>query len=63
MELKRKKLELSRVSLAREEQEFKIEERMEEIKRLQAMIEIQMKKEQELQSEITDLIQSEVLSV
>lgn len=56
MELKRKKLELSRVSLAREEQEFKIEERMEEIKRLQAMIEIQMKKEQELQAEITALV-------
>ena len=56
MELKRKKLELSRVSLAREEQEFKIEERMEEIKRLQAMIEIQMKKEQELQAEITALM-------
>lgn len=63
MELKRKKLELSRVSLAREEQEFKIEERMEEIKRLQAMIEIQKKKEEELQAEIAALIQREVLSV
>jgi len=56
MELKRKKLELSRVSLAREEQEFKIEERMEEIRRLQAMIEIQLKKEEELQAEITALL-------
>lgn len=56
MELKRKKLELSRVSLAREEQEFKIEERLEEIKRLQAMIEIQKKKEEELQAEITALV-------
>lgn len=56
MELKRKKLELSRVSLAREEQEFKIEERMEEIKRLQTMIEIQKKKEEELQAEITALV-------
>lgn len=55
MEIKRKKLELSRVSLAREEQEFKIEERMEEIKRLEAMIELQKKKEQELQAEITAL--------
>lgn len=63
MELKRKKLELSRVSLAREEQEFKIEERMEEIKRLQSMIEIQMKKEEELQAEIAALMQKEVLSV
>lgn len=58
MELKRKKLELSRVSLAREEQEFKIEERMEEIRRLQAMIEIQMKKEQELQAEIAKLMEN-----
>ena len=56
MELKRKKLELSRVSLAREEQEFKIEERLEEIKRLQVMIEIQTKKEQELQAEIAALV-------
>ena len=55
MELKRKKLELSRVSLAREEQEFKIEERMEEIKRIEAMIEIQKKKEQEIQAEIAAL--------
>lgn len=55
IELKRKKLELSRVQLAREEQEFKIEERMEEIRRLESMIEIQKKKEQELKVEITTL--------
>lgn len=56
IELKRKKLELSRVELARQEQEFKIEERMEEIGRLQSMIEIQTNKEQELKSEISALI-------
>lgn len=56
IELKRKKLELSRVQLAREEQEFKIEERMEEIKRLESMIALQMKKEEELKAEITALI-------
>lgn len=56
MELKRKKLELSRVQLAREEQEFKIEERMEEINRLNSMIEIQKNKEKELNAEITALI-------
>lgn len=56
IELKRKKLELSRVQLAREEQEFKIEERMEEIKRLESMISLQMKKEEELKVEITALI-------
>ena len=55
MEIKRKKLELSRVALAREEQEFNIEERMEEIKRLEMMIEAQKKKEQELQAEIAAL--------
>lgn len=56
IELKRKKLELSRVELARQEQEFKIEERMEEVGRLQAMIEIQKNKEQELKSEISALL-------
>ena len=55
IELKRKKLELSRVQLAREEQEFKIDEKMEEISRLKAMIEIQKNKEQELTAEITAL--------
>lgn len=55
IDLKRKKLELSRVQLAREEQELKIEERMEEIKRIEALIEIQKKKEDELTAEITAL--------
>jgi len=57
IDLKRKKLELSRVELARQEQEFKIEERMEEIGRLQSMIDIQKTKEQELKAEITVLTQ------
>lgn len=56
IELKRKKLELSRVQLAREEQEFKIDEKMEEINRLNAMIEVQKNKENELTAEITALI-------
>lgn len=55
IDLKRKKLELSRVQLAREEQELKIEERMEEIKRIESLIEIQKKKEDELTAEITAL--------
>jgi len=59
IEIKRKKLELSRVELARQEQEFKIEERMEEIGRLQSTINIQKNKEQELKSEIADLINKE----
>lgn len=56
IELKRKKLELSRVELARQEIELKIEERMEEVRRLEAMIEIQTNKETELKAEITALI-------
>lgn len=52
IEIKRKKLELSRVQLAREEQELKIEERNEEITRLNAMITIQKNKEEELKAEI-----------
>lgn len=55
MEIKRKKLELSRVELARQEQEFKIEERMEEIGRLKGMIDIQKNKETELKAEILAL--------
>lgn len=55
LELKRKELELSRVELARQEQELKIEERMDEIHRLEKMIEIQKAKETELKAEITTL--------
>lgn len=55
MELKRKRLELSRVELARFEQEFKIEERMEEIARIKAMIDIQKAKEEDLKQEIQAL--------
>lgn len=55
LELKRKQLELSRVELARQEQELKIEERMDEIGRLEKTIEIQKAKETELKSEIIAL--------
>lgn len=60
IEIKRKKLELSRVELARQEQEFKIEERMEEIGRLTAMIDIQKNKETELKAELSALNNKEV---
>lgn len=56
IDLKRKKLELSRVELARQEQEFKIDERMEEISRLKYMIDVQKNKEAELKIEIAALI-------
>lgn len=55
IDIKRKKLELSRVELARQEQELKIEEKTEEITRLQAMIQIQLNKETELKAEIAAL--------
>jgi hypothetical protein len=59
IDLKRKSLELSRVQLARQEQEFKIEERMEEIYRIEAMIKIQITKEEDLKAEITALNKGE----
>jgi hypothetical protein len=49
---KRKQAELMRVKAARMELEVKIEERLEEIERLKQHIEIQIKKEQELEKEI-----------
>ena len=55
LDLKRKELELSRVELARQEQEFKIEERMDEIARLKHTIEIQKTRETELKAEISAL--------
>lgn len=59
IEVKRKRLELSRVQLAKQEQEFKIEERMEEVARLQATIQIQLNRENELKEEINSLINKE----
>ena len=49
---KKKELELARVKLARQELEFKVEERQEEIERLKVNIEIQLKKEEELQKDL-----------
>lgn len=55
LEAQRKKLELSRVRVAREDMELKIAERMEEISRIQDHIKIQIEKEEELSSIIKDL--------
>lgn len=55
LEIKKKQLELQRVMTARMEMELKIEERMEEIERLKANIEIQNKREAEIKEEITKL--------
>lgn len=55
IEKKKKQLELARVSLAKQDMELKIEEKMEEVKRLQDAIKIQEQKEAELQLEINKL--------
>jgi len=55
LELKRKKLDLMRVQTARHELEFKIEERQDEIKRIQEHIKVQKDKELELGKEIHEL--------
>ena len=52
LEQRRKQLELSRVSLAKEELELKILEKQEEIKRLQEAVEKQKQKENELKVEL-----------
>lgn len=55
MNLKRKRLEaqLLQVKAARAEQEVRVLERLEEIKRLEDAIEIQKTKEQELENELS----------
>lgn len=52
LELKKKKLEYQRVKLAKDELEFKIEERLEEIDRLKSHILIQKQTLDKLQKEI-----------
>ncbi len=52
LETKRKELELIKVAAARAEQEFKILEKKEEIKRLRDHIQAQLKRETELREEI-----------
>ena len=52
LEKKKKRLELARVQLAREELEFKVEERMDEIERLKAAIQIQLEKEEEIRKDL-----------
>ncbi len=54
LELKRMKLELIKVSAARAELEFRVEERLDEIERVKANIKIQLDKETELAQKIKD---------
>lgn len=55
LELKKIKLELMRVQTARMDMELKIDERKEEIQRLEDHIKIQSDKELELSQKIQDL--------
>lgn len=55
LEIKRKELELMRVETARHEQEFRIEERLDEIERIKEHIKTQKIKEEELKQEIKKL--------
>jgi hypothetical protein len=54
LDLKRIKLELLKVSAAKAELEFRIEERLEEIERIRGHIKIQEDKEIELQAKIDE---------
>ena len=54
LDIKRKKVELSRVQVARQELELKIEERLEEIERLKSHIEIQNQAEQRILEQLKD---------
>jgi hypothetical protein len=55
LDIKRKEIELMRVETARKELEFKIEERLDEIKRIEDHISIQLQKEEEIKKEIQNL--------
>lgn len=57
MALERKKLqaELARVTAAKLEQDYLVEQRLEEISRLKAQMEIQIAKEIELNQKLSDL--------
>lgn len=52
LEKKKKQLELGRVKLAKEEMELRIEERMEDIKRLKTNIEVQNEAIERLEKEL-----------
>jgi len=52
IEYKKKQLELDRVTLAKKELEFRIEERLDEIEKLKEHILVQEKRVKELQEEL-----------
>lgn len=52
LEKRKKEVELARVRTARMELELKIDEKLDEIEKLKQHVEIQIKKEKELENEI-----------
>lgn len=58
LELKKIQVEYKRVNAAREEQELRILEFQEQIKRLEASIEISMAKEKELEEKIQEALKN-----
>lgn len=54
LELKKTKLELLKVSAAKAEIEFRIDERLDEIERLKQHVKVQEEKEQELMARIEE---------
>jgi hypothetical protein len=59
LELKKKQLELKRVETARFDLELKIEERLDEIKRLEIAIQQQIETEQKLKIQLDELTKKE----
>jgi hypothetical protein len=55
IEQKRKEIELMRVNVARQELELKIEEKQEEIKKLQDYVRIQLEAEEKIRLEIESM--------
>jgi chromosome segregation ATPase len=56
LELKKKQLELKRVETARFDLELKIEERLDEIKRLEVAIKQQIETEEKLKTQLNELV-------
>lgn len=59
LDLKKKRLELARVQLAKQELEMRIEERLEEITRMKDHIKIQEEAEKKINNELTALSNKE----
>jgi len=55
LELKRKELELGRISQAKQELEFKIEESLDQIERIKQQIVMQEQREEQLKEELKQM--------